>query len=161
VRPRLAQEISPPRGGEPDRLLQRARDPAGRRDQQRSDRLAGDRAPRERVLQLDRDVPAQDRSLLAAAGRAPPHLPPPRRRTSLMAAVVLRALTLLGVTGASCSLFFQQLSGGDWLGPFVSSNTMTFANRQRLLIGIVAGAAVGVVLGLMVLWRRGARGIER
>jgi uncharacterized membrane protein len=78
-----------------------------------------------------------------------------------MAAVVLRALTLLGVTGASCSLFLQQLAGGEWLGPFVSQNTMTFANRQRLLIGIVAGAAVGMVLGLLVLWRRGARGLER
>ena len=50
-------------------------------------------------------------------------------------AVALRALTLLGTDGASCALFVQELIG-DWLPPFVSANTLTLANRQRLLAGM-------------------------
>jgi len=42
-------------------------------------------------------------------------------------AAVLRALTLLGVTGASCALFLQEIVG-DWLTPFVSANTLTITN---------------------------------
>ena len=75
-------------------------------------------------------------------------------------AVVLRALTLLGLTGASCALFVQEITG-EWLAPFVSSNTLTLANRRLLLIGMVAGALVAVLAGLLVLWRLDRRRLER
>ena len=78
-----------------------------------------------------------------------------------MIALVLRALTLLGLIGASAALFLQELFGGEWIGAFVLSNTLTMANRQRLIIGMVIGAAAAVVLGLLVLWRRGGRSLAR
>ena len=49
-------------------------------------------------------------------------------------AVVLRALALLGVAGASLSLFFQELFGLWWLNAFVSENVLSLPNRHRLLI---------------------------
>ena len=75
-------------------------------------------------------------------------------------AVVLRALTLLGLTGASCALFVQELIG-DWLFAFVSANSMTLANRHRLLAGMAAGLVSGLIFGVVVLWRRGKAGIHR
>ncbi len=75
-------------------------------------------------------------------------------------AAVLRALTLLGLIGASSALFVQELIG-DWLPPFVSANSMTMANRHRLLIGMAAGLFVGVVAGLLVLWRQDTRRLRR
>jgi uncharacterized membrane protein len=75
-------------------------------------------------------------------------------------AVVLRALTLLGAIGASCALFVQELLG-DWVRAFVSANTMSMNNRRRLLAGMAAGAAVAVIGGLLVLWRRDKRGLRR
>src|SRR5262249_46821282 len=118
-------------------------------------RVEGPGPPRDRVLDLDREVHAENGPLPAAARRAAQHLPPQRRRAALMAAV-LRALTLLGLTGASCALFVQEIIG-EWLGPFVASNTMTLANRRRLLIGMVAAAVVAVGAGLLLLWRRDRR----
>jgi uncharacterized membrane protein len=77
-----------------------------------------------------------------------------------MVAAVLRALTLLGVTGASCALFVQELFG-DWLAPFVSANTMTLNNRTRLLIGMVIGAAAAVAIGGLIAWRRRSAALVR
>ena len=77
-----------------------------------------------------------------------------------MIAIALRALTLLGLIGASCALFVQEVIG-DWLVPFVSSNTLTLANRQRLMTGLIAGALVAVVVGLLVWWRKGAVRLRR
>src|SRR5947207_2779784 len=69
-------------------------------------------------------------------------------------AVVLRALTLLGLTGASCALFVQELIGDDWLFAFVSGNTMTLANRHPLLA--VAGAiAYGIYFSVFTLRMHG------
>ena len=75
-------------------------------------------------------------------------------------AVVLRALTLLGVTGASCALFVQELIG-DWVRAFVSANTMSMHNRTHLLVGMAAGAGVGVIVGLLVYWLRDERRLHR
>ncbi|HXU06208.1 MAG TPA: DUF2079 domain-containing protein [Polyangia bacterium] len=75
-------------------------------------------------------------------------------------AVVLRALTLLGLTGASLALFVQELVG-DWVRPFVSANVMTMHNRTRLLVGMVAGAAAAILVGLLVLWRKDTRRLAR
>ena len=66
-------------------------------------------------------------------------------------AVILRALALLSVSGASIALFVQELSD-SWLTSFITANTLTLANRQRLIIGMVIGAAVAVVAGLLALW---------
>jgi uncharacterized membrane protein len=77
-----------------------------------------------------------------------------------MIAVALRALTLLGLIGASCALFVQELLG-DWVSMFVTSNTMTLANRQRLLIGMVVGAVVALLAGTLVWWRRDATRLRR
>ena len=52
-------------------------------------------------------------------------------------AVVLRALTLLGLMGASCAMFVQELMG-DWTRQFVTGNVMTLPNRTRLLVGMAA-----------------------
>lgn len=75
-------------------------------------------------------------------------------------AVVLRALTLLGVIGASCALFVQELLG-DWVRAFVSANSMSMQNRTRLLVGMGAGAVVGVIVGLLVVWRQDERRLRR
>jgi uncharacterized membrane protein len=75
-------------------------------------------------------------------------------------AVVLRALTLLGVIGASCALFVQEMVG-DWVRAFVSANTMSMHNRTHLLVGMAAGAGVGVIVGLLVFWRRDERRLQR
>jgi uncharacterized membrane protein len=75
-------------------------------------------------------------------------------------AVVLRALTLLALTSASCALFVQEMVG-DWLAPFVSANTLTLANRQRLIAGMALGGLFGVVVGGLILWRRGAAAVHR
>ena len=66
-------------------------------------------------------------------------------------AVILRALALLSISGASIALFVQELRD-SWLTPFITSNTLTLANRQRLIIVMVIGAAVAVVAGLLALW---------
>jgi len=75
-------------------------------------------------------------------------------------AVVLRALTLLGLIGASCALFVQELIG-DWLRPFIVSNAMSLHNRQQLLAGMVVGAVVAIAIGLLVLWRKDTRRLRR
>jgi len=75
-------------------------------------------------------------------------------------AAILRALTLLAVTGASFALSVQEIAG-EWLGPFVSVNTMTLSNRRRLLIGMAAGALVAALVGLLVLWRKGRARLEQ
>ena len=77
-----------------------------------------------------------------------------------MAAAALRALTLLGLIGASCALFIQEVIG-DWLAPFVLANVMTLTNRRRLLAGMAAGALVAIVAGLIVLWRKDIRRLRR
>ena len=50
-------------------------------------------------------------------------------------AVILRALALLSVSGASFALFVQELQD-SWLTPFITANTLTLPNRQRLIIGM-------------------------
>jgi len=75
-------------------------------------------------------------------------------------AVVLRALTLLGLMGASCAMFVQELMG-DWTRQFVTGNVMTLPNRTRLLVGMAAGAAVAILIGLLVLWRKDTRRLRR
>ena len=66
-------------------------------------------------------------------------------------AVILRALALLCASGASFALFVQELQD-SWLTAFVTSNTLTLANRHRLMIGMAIGAAVAAVAGLLALW---------
>jgi len=66
-------------------------------------------------------------------------------------AVILRALALLSVSGASIALFAQELAD-SWLTPYITANTLSLANRQRLIIGMAIGVAVGVVAGLLALW---------
>ena len=75
-------------------------------------------------------------------------------------AVVLRALTLLGLMGASCAMFVQELMG-DWTRQFVTGNVMTLPNRTRLLVGMAAGAAAAILIGLLVLWRKDTRRLRR
>ncbi len=75
-------------------------------------------------------------------------------------AIILRALTLLGLVGASCAMFVQELMG-DWVGQFVTGNTMTLPNRTRLLVGMAAGAAAAILIGLLVLWRKDTRRLHR
>jgi uncharacterized membrane protein len=70
-------------------------------------------------------------------------------------AAVLRSLALLASAGASVSLFVQEISGG-WVHGFVRANALPLPERGRLVLGLAAGAAVGVVLGLAA-WLRGAR----
>src|SRR5262245_57184288 len=77
-----------------------------------------------------------------------------------MVALALRALTLLGLVGASCALFVQEITG-DWLPTFVAANTLTLANRQRLLTWMVAGAVLAVAAGALVWWRRDAQRLRR
>ena len=66
-------------------------------------------------------------------------------------AVILRALALLSVSGASFALFAQELQD-SWLAPFIAANTLSLADRQRLIIGMAIGVAVAVVAGLLALW---------
>jgi len=66
-------------------------------------------------------------------------------------AVILRALALLSVSGASLALFVQELQD-SWLTPFITANTLTLANRRLLIIGMAIGAAVAVVAGLLAWW---------
>jgi uncharacterized membrane protein len=68
-------------------------------------------------------------------------------------AVVLRALALLGVAGASLSLFFQELFGLWWLNAFVSENVLSLPNRHRLLIAMGLGVFGGLLVGLVALQR--------
>jgi uncharacterized membrane protein len=80
-----------------------------------------------------------------------------RVRETHMAAM-LRSLTLLCTVGAAAALFVQELLG-QWLLPFLTSNTLTMANRQRV---IIAMGATALVTGLIafVLWMRG-KSIDR
>ena len=71
-------------------------------------------------------------------------------------AVILRALALLSVSGASFALFVQELRD-SWLTPFITANTLTLPNRQRLIIGMLIGAAVAVIGGLLALWNSARR----
>jgi uncharacterized membrane protein len=66
-------------------------------------------------------------------------------------AVILRSLVLLGATGASFALFVQELLG-DWLVTFISANTLSLANRTRVLTGMVAGALIAMVAGAILCW---------
>src|SRR4026209_1499819 len=75
-------------------------------------------------------------------------------------AVILRALVLLALSGASLALFVQELIG-DWVRGFVMSNALSMPNRQRLLVGMAVGALVGAVTGLLVLWRKDTRRLRR
>jgi uncharacterized membrane protein len=75
-------------------------------------------------------------------------------------AIVLRALIVLGLMGASCAMFVQELMG-DWVRQFVTGNTMTLPNRTRLLVGMAAGAAAAILIGLLVLWRKDTRRLNR
>jgi uncharacterized membrane protein len=75
-------------------------------------------------------------------------------------AAILRALTLLGLTGASSALFVQEITG-DWLAPFVSANTLTITNRTRLIAGMMIGAAIAAAIGALIGWRRGTRSLVR
>src|SRR4026208_366096 len=75
-------------------------------------------------------------------------------------AVILRALVLLALSGASLALFVQALIG-DWVRGFVMSNALSMPNRQRLLVGMAVGALVGAVTGLLVLWRKDTRRLRR
>ena len=77
-----------------------------------------------------------------------------------MLALALRALTLLGLVGASCALFVQEITG-DWLPMFVLGNSLTLANRQRLLVWMVAGAVIAVGAGLLVWWRKDVQRLRR
>ncbi len=74
-------------------------------------------------------------------------------------AVALRSLALLCATGASCALSLQEILG-SWLGPFLGANTLSFSNRQRLLVGMAAGAVLAGLAGL-VAWSRGVRRLRR
>jgi uncharacterized membrane protein len=74
-------------------------------------------------------------------------------------AVVLRSLALLGAAGASFALFIQELLGG-WLEAFIRSNSLSLINRQRLLGGMVGGAAAAVAIGLLV-WNGDSRRLHR
>jgi uncharacterized membrane protein len=67
-------------------------------------------------------------------------------------AVVLRALALLSVAGASFALFVQELIGSSsWLPAFVSANSLSLPNRHQLLLGMALGVLGGVVVGLLAL----------
>jgi uncharacterized membrane protein len=72
-------------------------------------------------------------------------------------AIILRSLVLLGVLGASVSAFIQEVQG-QWLASFVSSNAMSLAGRQRLIIFMVAGAAIAIAVGVFTTpWGDGRR----
>jgi uncharacterized membrane protein len=72
-------------------------------------------------------------------------------------AVILRSLLLLATVGASAAVFLQELRG-NWLVPFVTSNTFTLANRQRLMTDMAIGAAVAMLLAVVALrWDTGRR----
>jgi uncharacterized membrane protein len=72
-------------------------------------------------------------------------------------AIILRSLLLLAATGASAGVFVQELRG-NWLVPFITSNTLTLPNRQRLLVGMGLGAALAVVAAVVALrWDTGRR----
>ena len=70
-------------------------------------------------------------------------------------AALLRSLTILCTVGAAVALFAQELFG-QWLLPFVTSNTMILESRRRVIIGMVATAAVAGLTGFL-LWMRGTR----
>jgi uncharacterized membrane protein len=73
--------------------------------------------------------------------------------------VALRSLALLCATGASVALFLQEILGA-WLGPFISANVLSLPNRQRLLIGMIAGVLAGAVVGLLA-WGAGVARLRR
>ncbi|HVR64273.1 MAG TPA: DUF2079 domain-containing protein [Polyangia bacterium] len=72
-----------------------------------------------------------------------------------------RAFLALAAMGMSCAMALEGLSG-NWLGAFVSGNVLASSQRQRLLLGLVGGAAVGVVVGLFFcLPRPTSAGVQR
>ena len=76
-------------------------------------------------------------------------------------AALARALLGMAAIGASCVMALQGL-GARWLGPFVTSNTLTPPQRHRLLLGLAAGALAGLGVGLGVyLPRRRGDGLQR
>src|SRR4051794_3233023 len=75
-------------------------------------------------------------------------------------AVVLRALALLSVCGASIALFVQELLG-SWVTAFVAANTLSLANRQRVITWMAVGGAVSIIGGLLAWWTGGARRLHR
>ncbi len=66
-------------------------------------------------------------------------------------AIILRSLVLLATAGASFAVFVQELHG-SWLEPYISANTLTLPNRERLIVGMVIGAVVALVAGIVVRW---------
>lgn len=72
----------------------------------------------------------------------------------------MRALALLAGCGASAALFLQEIRG-DWLLEFVRANTLSFANRQRLIAAMASGGLVALVTGALVRRRRGPAALRR
>jgi uncharacterized membrane protein len=71
--------------------------------------------------------------------------------------IILRSLLLLAAVGASAAVFVQELRG-DWLASFISANTLTLANRQRLMMGMVIGAGIFLAFGVVAArWDDGKR----
>src|SRR5437773_1708588 len=70
-------------------------------------------------------------------------------------AALLRSLTLLCAVGAAVALFAHELVG-QWLLPFLASNTMILENRRRVIVGMVATAAAVGLAGFLV-WMCGKR----
>ena len=73
-------------------------------------------------------------------------------------AALLRSLTILCAVGAAVALFVQELFG-QWLLPFLTSNTLTLDNRRRIIIGMAATAVVWGLVGF-IFWIRG-KAIDR
>ena len=70
-------------------------------------------------------------------------------------AALLRSLTILCTVGAAVALFVQELFG-QWLLPFLTSNTMILESRRRVITGMVATAGAAGLTGFL-LWMRGKR----
>jgi len=69
-------------------------------------------------------------------------------------AAALRGVVLLALAGASVALFVQE-SRHSSLAQFFLANTLSFAERQFLLVALAVGVAAGGGLGL-ICWARGA-----
>ena len=79
---------------------------------------------------------------------------------AVFAGSLLRAQVLFALFGASIALFLQELHG-DWLPGLVKSNALSLPNRHRLLATMIIGAALGIVAGGVLAWRRGVPALTR